>query len=54
VAPMVRVMGYGIPFSEGDQWKRKRRIINEVFNFEFLKSKIKTMEHLCSKAIKDI
>lgn len=27
-APIVRAMGKGIPFSEGDEWKRKRRIIN--------------------------
>ena len=31
--PISRTMGAGIPFSEGDIWKRKRRIINRVFNF---------------------
>lgn len=36
--PIVRAMGRGIPFSEGDEWKRKRKIINAVFNFDFVKS----------------
>jgi len=33
-------MGHGVMFSEGDEWKKKRRIMSTVFNFEFIKSKI--------------
>lgn len=33
-----RAMGRGIPFSEGEEWKRKRKIISTVFNFDFIKS----------------
>lgn len=28
-----RALGKGIILSEGEQWKRKRKIISEVFNF---------------------
>lgn len=35
---MKRALGSGIIFSEGETWKRKRHVINSVFNFDFLKS----------------
>jgi cytochrome P450 len=47
-------MGRGIPFSEGEEWKRKRKIINAVFNFDFVKSMTYKIEKLCAKAIKDV
>lgn len=31
-----RSLGHGIAFSEGNEWKRKRKIMNSVFNFDFL------------------
>jgi len=52
--PIERAMGSGIPFSEGDIWKKKRRIITKVFTFEFVLSKIEKMRQLCEKAIVDI
>ena len=33
-----RGTGEGLLFSEGDQWKMKRKVLTEVFNFEFIKS----------------
>lgn len=47
-------MGRGIPFSEGEEWKRKRRIINTVFNFDFIKSMTPKIEKLCAQAITDV
>lgn len=47
-------MGRGIPFSEGEEWKRKRRIINTVFNFDFIKSMTPKIEKVCSQAIVDV
>ena len=47
-----RVMGKGILFSEGLEWKRKKRIVSTAFNFEFIKSITGKIEQLCSKAIK--
>jgi cytochrome P450 len=51
---LIRVMGKGIPFSEGNEWKRKRRIINAVFNFEFVKAMTGKIEKVCEKAMKDV
>lgn len=33
-----RIAGHGLIFSEGEVWKRKRTILNKIFNFEFIKS----------------
>lgn len=51
VAPIKRTMGEGVPFSEGDVWKRKRRIINKVFNFELIKNMTVKIAELCDQAI---
>ena len=32
-----KVGGEGLLFSEGAEWKMKRKVLTEVFNFEFLK-----------------
>ena len=36
--------GGGILFTDGDIWKRKRRIISSVFHFDFLNSIIPMVE----------
>ena len=51
VANTRRVLGYGIAFSEGGEWKRKRKIINTVFNFNFLMSIIPKIVEICNKNI---
>ena len=53
-APIRRAMGQGVPFSEGDVWKRKRKIINKVFNFELIKSMTWKIAELCDRAIEGI
>jgi cytochrome P450 len=37
------VVGSGIAFSEGNEWKKKRKVISNVFHFEFLHSLIPKM-----------
>lgn len=38
-----RVVGKGMAFSEGVEWKKKRKIVSNVFHFEFLHSLIPKM-----------
>jgi cytochrome P450 len=38
-----RMVGNGMAFSEGDDWKKKRRIISSVFHFDFLNSLVPKM-----------
>ena len=34
------VIGSGLFLSEGDDWKKKKKILSNVFNFDFIHSKI--------------
>ena len=36
--PFSRVMGNGLAMSEKENWKRKRRILSSVFNYDFISS----------------
>ena len=47
-----RLAGIGLPFSEGQNWKRKRTILNKIFNFDFVKSQVFKINEVCSDAIK--
>ena len=40
ISNIQRSLGSGIPFSEGNEWKRKRKIISYVFNYNFLINQI--------------
>lgn len=46
VSNLRRVLGSGMAFSEGDEWKKKRRIISNVFHFGFLNSLLPKMNRL--------
>ena len=35
--PVRRGLGEGLLFSEGNSWKMKRKVLTQVFNFDFLK-----------------
>jgi hypothetical protein len=37
---LYEVTGNGLLFSEGAEWKNKKKIMSSVFNYDFLKSKI--------------
>ena len=50
----VRLIGCGLLFSEGLIWKRKRSILNKIFNFDFVKSQTHKISKICSGAIKEL
>ncbi len=33
-------LGNGMMFSEGEEWKKKRKLLSKVFNFDLLKENI--------------
>ena len=53
-AHIERAMGAGVVFSEGKVWKRKRKIITSVFNFEFLKSLTWKIANISDRSIEAI
>ena len=38
IEPITRGFGNGMIISEGEEWWKRRKILNKIFNFEFLKS----------------
>lgn len=44
-----RVFGDGLVFSEGLQWKHKRKIMNSVFNYDFIKANIPNIIRICNE-----
>ena len=40
-------------FSEGEKWKRQKKVISKVFHFEYMNSYIPTMNHLAKEWIKE-
>jgi len=34
------IIGTGLFFSEGEEWKNKKKVMSSVFNFDFTKGKI--------------
>jgi cytochrome P450 len=51
---IARGVGFGIAFSEKDIWKRKRRIVSQVFNFDLLKALTYKIENICTREIEAI
>ena len=47
-----RSLGYGIAFSEGKEWKRKRNVMNAVFNYDFITENIPKIIRICNDAFK--
>ena len=43
------IIGNGLVFSEGESWKRKRKIMSKLFNFELLKENIPKICSICDK-----
>ena len=44
--------GGGVLFKEGEEWHRRRRILNRVFNFDVIKNSTKKIKQICEKEIK--
>ena len=45
-----RRLGIGIVFSEGEAWKKKRKIVTEIFNFDFLQKLSPKIALICDNA----
>jgi hypothetical protein len=43
---LYEITGNGLLFSEGAEWKNKKIIMGSVFNFDFIKSKIKAISSI--------
>lgn len=37
IKPAKRTIGEGVLFSEGKMWEKKRKVLNKVFKFDFIK-----------------
>ena len=48
ISNLKRALGDGIAFSEGNRWKRKRKIISSVFNYKFVTSNLPNIIKLCN------
>ena len=42
-------LGEGLVFSEGEMWKRKRKLLSKVFNFDLIKEKIPKIVEICNR-----
>ena len=45
----IRCLGAGIGMAEGEEWRRKRKIISTVFNFDMLVASIPTIVKVCNE-----
>ena len=48
---MKRGFGEGLLLSEGKTWKMKRKILNRIFNFDFIKSLTFRIAEVCDSAL---
>ena len=54
VGNLRRVVGSGLAFSEGDDWKKKRRIVCNVFHFDFLNSLVPKMNEVVDYTFQEL
>jgi cytochrome P450 len=45
--------GEGIVFSEGDIWKKKRKLLSKVFNFDLIQENIPKISEICDRCLND-
>ena len=50
-ATFSRISKEGLGFSEGKKWKMKKKILSEVFTFEFIKSTSQRVAALCNSSL---
>lgn len=53
-ASIQRVAGMGLTFLDGETWKKRRRALNEVFNFDFLKSMVPKLDEIADLSLKEV
>ena len=51
ISALVGLIGPGIFFSEGDIWKKKKKILSNVFNFDFIHSQIPLIAKIAQEKI---
>ena len=53
VDPIKRLTGTGLLLSEGDVWERKRKILNKIFNFNYIKSLVPKAAEICDYSLRE-
>ncbi len=41
--------GKGLALTEGEEWKRKRKLFSKIFNFDLVKENIEEMSQICDR-----
>lgn len=44
-------LGNTMILNEGDVWKRKRKVLSEIFNFDFIKRNVPRMREICKEMV---
>ena len=47
-------IGNGLLFAEGEEWKKKKKILTNVFNHDFIVNLIPQIEEICESSMKNI
>ena len=51
ISALKNMIGNGLVFSEGEEWKIKRKIMTQVFNYDFIKSKVSLIAKITQEKI---
>ena len=51
---MTEGTGLGVIMSEGNQWKMKRKLVNEIFTFDFMKAQTPLISNVCDRILDTI
>lgn len=49
-----RFIGRGIAFSEGEEWKKKRKIMNTIFNYSFIVDNIPKISRIVDEGLDEM
>ena len=44
----------GLLATEGEAWKKKRKILNRIFNFEMIKNMTEQIAEICDDAFQEV
>ena len=51
IAEIGILLGNGLLFAEGDEWKKEKKILTYVFNFDFIKNQTPKIIRICDEAM---
>ena len=54
IEPIKRVISSGLVFSEGDIWKKKRKLLNHIFNFDMIKGLTDKISQICDDSLMEV